>query len=115
MKRRRRPNPTPWLNQIREANPYGGKAIPPLSVVRLKSEWEGTPAGSVFRIGYYGRRDGKNWVWLVDAAGSYSQSTDQKSISEEFEVLKLSDETDFYGDERDVLGPVTQEELLQGV
>jgi len=106
MKRRR---PEPWIMKNIRANAYFGKVIPPRSVVRLLSPW-GNDQGRVFRIGYYGRQDGLNCVWLVNESGSYEQTTDQKSIEEDFEVLKLSDETDLYGADREAFGPLSDAE-----
>jgi hypothetical protein len=88
-------------------NAYFGKVIPPRSVVELLAAW-GADQGRVFRIGYYSRQDGLNCVWLVNETGEYEQTTDQKSIDEDFEVLKLSDETDMFGLHREVLGPVSK-------
>jgi hypothetical protein len=91
------------------ANAYFGKVIPPRSVVKLTAKW-GNKQGRVFRIGYYSRQDGLNCIWLVNEAGSYEQTTDQKSIETDFEVLNLSTETDMYGVNRDVLGPILDAE-----
>jgi hypothetical protein len=109
MKRRRRPVSRPFL--FLEAILYCGKVIPPRSVVKLLARW-GNDHGRVFRIGYYSLQDGKNCVWLVNESGEYEQATDQKSIGKDFEVLYLSNETDLYGVDRDVLGPAANEELL---
>ena len=106
MKRRR---PEPWIMKHIRANSYFGKVIPPRSVVRLLSPW-GDNQGRVFRIGYYNPQDGLNCVWLVNESGDYEQTTDQKSIEEDFEVLKLSAETDKYGVDREVLGPLPDAE-----
>jgi len=108
MKRRRRPEP--FVMKVIRANAYTGKVIPPRSVVKLLSPW-GNDQGRVFRIGYYSRMDGLNCVWLVNEAGEYEQTTDQKSIDEDFEILELSDETDLRGDDREVLGPISLVEL----
>jgi hypothetical protein len=110
MKRRRRlftPRPLLWM----QADAYGGKAIPPCSVVKLTAAW-GINQNRIFRIGYYGRRDGRDCVWLVNEAGEYEGSTDQKSIRKDFQVLIESSETDVYGDEREILRAITNEELL---
>jgi hypothetical protein len=109
MKRRRRPVSRAFL--FLEARIYGGKVIPPRSVVKLLARW-GADYGRIFRIGYYSHQDGKNCVWLVNELGEYEQTTDQKSIRKDFEVLDLSNETDLYGVDRDVLGPVANEKLL---
>ena len=109
MKRRR---PEPWIMTIIRANAYTGKVIPPQYVVKLLSPW-GTDQGRIFRIGYYSRQDGLNCVWLVDEHGTYEQTTDQKSIEMDFEVLKLSDETDLHGFNREVLGPISDSDLVK--
>jgi hypothetical protein len=49
----------------------------------------------------------------VNEVGTYEQATDQESIAHDFRVLKLSDESDLYGVEREVLGPVSDSERLQ--
>jgi hypothetical protein len=95
--------------KIVRASAYFGKVIPPRSVVRLLSQW-GNDQGRIFRIGYYSRQDGLNCVWLVNEAGTYEQTTDQRSIEKDFEVLKLSAETDMYGVDREVLGPISDAE-----
>src|SRR5580765_6730694 len=109
MKRRRRSVPRPLL--LLQARLYGGKAIPPRSVVRLLAR-RGKDEGRIFRVGYYSQQDGFNSVWLVNELGQYEQSTDQRSIGKQFEVLYLSNETDFYGVEGSPLTAVTNEELL---
>jgi hypothetical protein len=105
--KRRRPEP-PIMKTLR-ANAYLGKVIPPRSVVRLLSSW-GSDQGRIFRIGYYSRQDGLNCVWLVNEAGVYEQTTDQLSIEKDFEVLKLSAETDLHGFDREVLGQLSEDE-----
>lgn len=83
------------------------KIIPPLSVVKLDSDVLGwrNQRGRIFRIGYYGKQDGLDCVWLVNDAGEYEQATDQKSISDDFQILELSDEKDLFGIGRPVIGP----------
>jgi len=109
MKRRR---PDPWIMKQMRANAYTGKVIPPRSVVKLLSQW-GNDQGRVFRIGYYNPQDGLNCVWLVNELGTYEQTTDQMSIETDFEVLTLSDETDRYGFNREVLGPISDADLVK--
>ena len=87
---------------VKPSNPV----IPPLSLVKLTSsapEWR-DQKGTTFRIGYYSHQDGLDCVWLVDDSGDYCQSTDQKSIGEDFTVLHLSDEDDFLGINRPIIG-----------
>jgi hypothetical protein len=109
MKRRR---PEPWVMRNIRLNAYFGKVIPPRSVVKLLAPW-GENQGRIFRIGYYSRQDGLDCVWLVNEAGEYEQTTDQKSIDEDFEILKLSDETDRFGIHREIPGPISDAELLK--
>ena len=106
MKRRR---PEPWVMKNIRRNAYFGIVIPPRSVVKLVSQW-GDQQGRILRIGYYSRQDGLNCVWLVNEKGEYEQTTDQKSISEDFEILKLSTETDMHGFKREKLGPISGKE-----
>jgi hypothetical protein len=109
MKRRR---PEPWVMKNTRLRAYFGKVIPPQSVVKLIAPW-GDDQGRTFRIGYYSRQDGLNCVWLVNEAGRYEQTTDQKSIEKDFEVLNLAAETDLYGINREVLGPISDAEVLK--
>jgi hypothetical protein len=109
MKRRR---PEPWVMRNLRLNAYFDKVIPPRSVVKLLAPWR-DDQGGIFRIGYYSRQDGLDCVWLVNEAGEYERTTDQKSIDEDFEVLKLSDETDKFGIHREILGPILDTELLK--
>ena len=107
--KRRRPEPRVMSN-IR-LNAYFGKVIPPRSFVKLTAAW-GEDQGRVFRVGYYSRQDGLNCVWLVNEAGVYEQATDQKSIDEDFEILKLSVETDLFGFHREILKPILNGDVL---
>ena len=109
MKRRR---PEPWIMRNIRINANTGKVIPPRSVVKLLSPW-GDDQGTIFRIGYYSRQDGLNCVWLVNETGTYEQTTDQKSIENDFEVLQLAAETDLFGINREALGPISDEEMLK--
>ncbi len=82
-------------------------AIPPLTLVELISdseEWR-DQKGAIFRIGYYGRNDGLDCVWLVDDSGSYTQTVDQRMIESHFRIVERSNETDIFGDDRDPIGP----------
>jgi hypothetical protein len=84
--------------------------IPPKSIVRLikrEADWdESLRIGDIFRIGYYRKQDGPHCVWLVDAAGHYSETWDQKSLLDYFEIVTLSNETNTYGTHRPSLGPL---------
>jgi hypothetical protein len=93
--------------KVIRANAYTGRVIPPRSVVKLLSAWGGNQ-GRVFRVGYYSRQDGLNCVWLVNDAGEYEQATDQKSIDQDFEILRVSGETDLFGIDREALGPISE-------
>src|SRR5580658_24688 len=110
MKRRKRPEP--WVMRNIRLNAYVGRVIPPRSVVKLLSAW-GNDQGRVFRIGYYSRQDGLNCVWLVNESGEYEQTTDQKSMDEDFEILKLSTETDLFGVDREILRPISEADLFK--
>jgi hypothetical protein len=92
--------------------PYFGEVIPPRSVVKLLAPW-GDNQGRIFRVGYYGRQDGLDCVWLVNASGEYEQTTDQESIATDFQVLTRTEETDLFGFNREVLGPISTHELLK--
>jgi hypothetical protein len=109
MKRRRR---EPLVMRMIRASAYTGKVIPPQSVVKLLSRW-GNDQGKIFRIGYYNPQDGLNCVWLVNESGSYEQTTDQRSIRKDFEILELSMETDLYGVDRKVLGAAADVEVVE--
>ena len=108
MKRKRA---EPWVMKNIRLNAFFGKVIPPQSVVRLLAAW-GEDQGRIFRIGYYSRQDGENCVWLVNNDGVYERTTDQKPIDEDFEVLKVSDETDLFGVHREELRPILDGDVL---
>jgi hypothetical protein len=80
--------------------------IPPLSIVKVTSDdpdWR-DQKGTIFRIGYYRKRDGLDCVWLVDDVGDYVQTADQESIRRHFTVLELSQDDDLFGTNRPVIG-----------
>jgi len=85
--------------------------IPPLSLVKVvkvtsqEPSWTGYE-GRVFRIDYYSPNDSLDCVWLVDDGGRYSETVDQEMIKTHFEILRCSDESDFYGVDRPVIGPL---------
>lgn len=112
VKRRRRKKP--FALRVIEANAFWGDVIPPRSVVRLNAAW-GSDQGRVFRIGYYSRMDGLNCVWLVNEAGTYEQTTNQRSIREDFTVVERSEETDHYGANREPLEALGTESSTDGV
>jgi hypothetical protein len=85
--------------------------IPPLSLVKVVKVTSEEPdwidyEGRVFRIGYYSRNDGLDCVWLVDDDGQYLETVDQKMIRTHFEIVRSSDESDLYGADRPVIGPL---------
>jgi hypothetical protein len=84
--------------------------IPPVSVVAVGRVTADEPLligyeGRIFRTGYYSKQDGLDCVWLVDDDGNYTETVDQEMIRTHFEVLQRSDETDFFGVDRPVIGP----------
>jgi len=79
--------------------------IPPRSVFRLVRGDERTPewkaqVGRVFRVGYYGRQDGLDCVWLVNDQAEYEQTSDREFLLRYFEPVMISRETDLFGDSR---------------
>jgi len=67
--------------------------------------------GRIFRTGYYRRSDGFDCIWLVNERGEYEQSTDRATLLRHFVILKVSDETDFYGDNRAPIRPLNTSKL----
>ncbi len=63
---------------------------------RLTPSWK-EKIGKAFRIGYYGKKDGLDCVWLVDEVGEYEQTTDHDFLFKYFDIIMISDETDLYG------------------
>ena len=61
--------------------------------------------GKVFRIGYYGRRDGLDCIWLVNSDGVYEQTLDHDFLFKHYEIVMLSDESSLYGVRRPKLPP----------
>jgi len=90
-----------------------GQIIPPLTVVRLVRAGKNTPQwktqiGRTFRIGYYSRQDGTDCVWLVNDAGQYEQTADQKELLNYFEVVERSKERALYGANRPQIPPLAR-------
>ena len=86
---------------------------PPRSIVRLaraggKGSLWNSQLGREFRIGYYNPKDGLDCIWLVNERGEYEQSTDCASLLRHFEIVRLSDETDYFGKSRPALGGLRQ-------
>src|SRR6476660_1163318 len=78
------------------------KVIPPRSRVRLVKADRQSPTWRkdvvrLFRVGYYSRKDGLDWIWLVNEGGEYEQTTDRESLLKYFEIERLSHEKNFYG------------------
>jgi hypothetical protein len=87
---------------------YGGYVIPPLSLVKAEGAAIEVFGSETFRVGYYGRQDGLNCVRLVNSKGIYEHWTDQSVVRDNFKLIKLSDETDTFGDNRPVLQSLAQ-------
>jgi hypothetical protein len=62
--------------------------------------------GHAYRIGYYIPQDGLQAIWLVNHKGDYIGTTARSDISKYFAVEFLSEETDYFGTHRRVLGPM---------
>ncbi len=56
---------------------------------------------------YYTKQDGLDCIWLVDNKGSYNCTSDHKWLYEKFQVIEYSDESDFFGEDRPAMGPLT--------
>jgi len=89
------------------------RIIPPKTLVRLSRYDDSTPQwrrqiGRVFRVGYYSSQDGLDCIWLVNDAGEYEQTIDRRTLLMYFELLKLSHESDLFGENRTPLGPRKQ-------
>jgi hypothetical protein len=85
------------------------KIIPPRSRVRLVRADRRTPSwqkqiGREFRVGYYSRQDGLDCIWLVNANGEYEQTTDREYLLRYFEIVRLTEERDYYGVHKRRLG-----------
>lgn len=96
-------------------DPYHVIPIPPRSVVRVGATDRSLGSlnrdkGRVFRIGYYGKMDGLDCIWLVNEDGEYEQTVDHKCLFRYFDIIVLSDETDLYGLQRIQLPPIRQAE-----
>jgi hypothetical protein len=74
--------------------------IPPCSVISVKpvarSPWAGE-FGRKFRIGYYGRNDGLDCIWLVNDGGKYEQAIDHECLQKFFTIESISKEHSLYG------------------
>ena len=90
--------------------------IPPRTVLRLNKLWpnarkQGHEVGEIWRVGYYSKKDGLECIWLVNTEGQYAWTSDHDWLYRKFEILSRSDEDDFYGDNREVLLPLSEEEM----
>jgi hypothetical protein len=93
------------------SDPYRVVPIPPQSVVRLSAtsyarrHWP-EKIGSVFRIGYYGRTDGLDCIWLVDDQGEYAETIDHAFLFRWYDIITVSAERNLYGARKPKLLPV---------
>jgi hypothetical protein len=62
--------------------------------------------GRQFRVGYYGRKDGLDCIWLVNESVEYEQTTDRKFLLKHFDIEHLSGETNLYGKGKRRLGKI---------
>lgn len=79
--------------------------IPPKSIVKLAKLWpaavkQGHCVGEIRRIGYYSKNDGLDCIWLVDANGRYNWTTDHRWLLKHFEIIKVSKERDYFGENK---------------
>jgi hypothetical protein len=83
--------------------------IPPCSVISVRdakrSPWA-KEIGRVFRIGYYGKNDGLDCIWLVDGNGKYDQTIDHEYLHKFFVLESISKERSLYGRGRPEFGPL---------
>jgi len=94
------------------------KVIPPRSTVRLVRFDKKTAAwrkdvGRQFRVGYYGRKDGPNCIWLVNESGRYEQTTDREFLIKYFDIERLSKEKNYYGRGKRKLGKIRVRNALE--
>ena len=79
--------------------------IPPGTTVRLARaddntpEWKGEE-GRAFTIGYYCSDEGcgLETIWLVNDKGQYEQTVDRPGLLKYFDILSLTDDTDYFGE-----------------
>lgn len=79
--------------------------IPPKSELELVKLWPhareyGHKVGEHWRVGYYSRQDGLEVIWLVNDAGEYVWTIDRAFLAKKFRITRLSEETDYFGEER---------------
>jgi hypothetical protein len=85
------------------------KVIPPRSRVRIVGADRRTPSwrkqiGREYRVGYYRRQDGLDCIWLVNESGEYEQTIDRECLLQDFDIVRLTDERDYYGVHKRKLG-----------
>jgi hypothetical protein len=85
------------------------KIIPPRSRVRLVRVDRHVPSwrketGREFRVGYYRRQDGLDCIWLVNETGEYEQTITRDHLLRYFDIVRLTDERDYYGVHKRRLG-----------
>ena len=83
--------------------------IPPCSVISVRRErlspWA-SEVGRVFRVGYYGKTDGLDCIWLVDENGKYCQTIDHDCLNKFFDVRLIAKERSLYGRGRPQFSPL---------
>ncbi len=83
--------------------------IPPSSVLCVRrnahSPWA-REVGRIFRVGYHGKMDGLDCIWLVDEKGEYSQTIDHESLNRFFDIQSIAKERSLYGRGRPQFPPM---------
>jgi hypothetical protein len=90
------------------------RPIAPRSVIAVRESNPGphrTLLGQLLRVGYYSKQDGLNVIWLVYEDGQYGETTSHQYLNRHFRVIVDSGETDFFGDSRPKLLPLSEEEI----
>lgn len=85
--------------------------IPPKTVVELVKADRKTPKwrsdiGRRYRVGYYSEQDGLETIWLVDEGGTYCETTDRAFLLKYYRIVRLSKETDYFGQNKRRLGAI---------
>lgn len=110
-------NPLRRRKKATKGDPYKMIPIPPCSVVRLSASDRSAPGfrgnqGRIFRVGYYGKADGLDCIWLVNDQGEYERTTGHDDLFRYFDVIIISDKTDLYGKAGHKFPPIRQPEKL---
>ncbi len=92
-------------DHFRNKESLNNPPIRPGSIVKLVKCDNDTPLWkdrleALFRIGYYSVQDGFDVIWLVDDQGEYCETIDEECLLKYFQVEFVSDETEFYGENR---------------